>query len=128
MNFERIAWTIARILFALFFLYAPIMIILTFSGDHPPESVPAAAHFTEALNQSGFMNPALIAVLLAGGALILFDRFAPLGLLLLAPPIAVITLFHWCLTHNYVWGSIWPFWWAVLAWHYRAVLARLWAR
>jgi hypothetical protein len=128
MGYRRLGWGVTRILFGLFFLYAPIMIIILFGGQHPPETVAAASHFTIALNQSGFMNPALIAVLLIGGAAMLFDRSAPIGLLILAPPIFVIACFHWFLTHNYLWGSIWPIWWAVLAWHYRMVFARLWER
>ncbi|RYD47973.1 MAG: DoxX family protein [Sphingomonadales bacterium] len=128
MQYRKLAWTAARILFGLFFLYAPIMILIVFGGQHPPESVPAAARFTTALNETGFMNPALIAVLLLGGAAMLFDRSAPIGLLLLAPPIFVIAAFHWFLTRDYVWGSIWPLWFALLAWHYRLVFARLWER
>lgn len=126
MRYERIFWTVARVLFGLFFLYAPIMILIVFHGQHPPEAVPTAGRLTLALNESGFMNPMLIATLLAGGGAMLFDRSAPIGLLLLAPPIAVIAAFHWCLTHQYVWGTIWPVWFAALAWHYRAVFARLW--
>lgn len=121
-------WGIARILFGLFFLYAPILILIEFGGQQPPEPMPAAAHFTRALDDSGFMNPALIAVLLIGGVAMMFDRSAPIGLLLLAPPIVVIAGFHWFLTHNYLWGSIWPVWLALLAWHYRDVFARLWER
>ncbi|HWK34988.1 hypothetical protein [Sphingomonas sp.] len=128
MRLQRLAWGSARVLFGLFFLYAPIMIMIEFGGNHPPETVAAAAHFTEALTATRFMNPALIAVLLAGGAAMLLDRSAPVGLLLLAPPIFVIAGFHWFLTGSYLWGSIWPLWWAVLAWHYRHVFARLWER
>lgn len=126
MRYERIFWTIARVLFGLFFLYAPVMILIVFHGEHPPEGVPAAARFTQALNETGFMNPLLIAVLLAGGAAMLFDRSAPIGLLVLAAPIGVITAFHWCLTQDYVWGTVWPVWFGVLAWHYRRIFARLW--
>ncbi|RYD56326.1 MAG: hypothetical protein EOP60_05300 [Sphingomonadales bacterium] len=125
---HNLPWTIARVLFGLFFLYAPIMIMISFGGQHPPEDVVAAARFTQALNETGFMNPALIVVLLIGGAAMLFDRSAPIGLLLLAPPIFVIAAFHWLLTHSYMWGSLWPLWWLALAWHYRSVFARLWER
>ena len=59
---------------------------------------------------------------------LLFDRWAPLGLIILATPIALIAAFHFFLTGNYVWGAIWPSWWAALAWHYCAVFARLWER
>ncbi|RYY27856.1 MAG: hypothetical protein EOP62_05160 [Sphingomonadales bacterium] len=128
MHYRKLAWSVARVLFGLFFIYAPIMILIEFGGQHPPETIPAAARFTDALNASGFMNPALIAALLAGGLAMLFDRSAPIGLLILASPIFVIGAFHWFLTHNYVWGSIWPIWFAALAWHYRHVFARLWER
>lgn len=117
---------IARVLFGVFFIYAPIMILIQFGGQHPPETSPAATRFTEALNESGFVNPALIVVFLIGGIAMLFDRSAPIGLILLAPPVLVIAGFHWFLTHSYVWGTIWPVWLAILAWHYRSVFARLW--
>ena len=125
MRYRTLGWTIARILFGAFFLYAPIMIIVTFGGRHPPEPNAAAQDFTDALTASGFMNPLLIVDLLIGGALMLFNRTAPAGLILLGPPILVIACFHWLLTHSYVWGGIWPIWFAVLAWHYRAVFRRL---
>ena len=128
MKYERYVWMAVRVLFGLFFIYAPIMIMVKFGGNHPPETVAAAARFTEALDQSGFMNPALIAVLMIGGAALLFDRWAPVGLILLGPPIFVIGCFHWFLTHNYIWGSVWPIWYAILVWRYRAVFARLWER
>lgn len=128
MRYKWLGWAILRVLFGLFFLYAPIMILIEFGGQHPPETVVAAANFTRALNDTGFMNPALIAVLLIGGAAMLFDRTAPVGLLLLAPPIFVIACFHWFLTGKYVWGTIWPVWLALLVWHYRHVFARLWER
>ena len=128
MRYRQLGWTIARILFGAFFIYAPIMIMIEFGGQNPPESVPAAAHFTEALNASGFINPALIVVLIVAGVAMLFDRSAPIGLILLSAPIFVIMCFHWFLTRDYIWGSIWPIWFALLAWHYRHVFARLWER
>lgn len=128
MRYRNLGWTIARILFGAFFIYAPIMILIEFGGQNPPESVPAAQNFAKALNETGFINPALIVDLLIGGMLMLFNRTAAVGLILLAPPILVITGFHWFLSHQYVWGSIWPVWWALLAWHYRPVFARLWER
>jgi hypothetical protein len=125
MNWANIFWAALRILFGAFFIYAPVMIIVQFGGNHPPEAVPEAAALTGALNASGFMNPLLMIVCLVGGAAMLSDRLAPVGLILLAPPIAVIASFHWFLTGNYVWGSIWPVWLAILAWRYRSVFLRL---
>lgn len=125
MNYRQIAWTVLRVLFGLFFIYAPIMVLVEYGVQNPPESLPAAAHFTQALDQTGFMTPSLIVALLVGGVAMLFDRTAAIGLILLGAPIFVIGCFHWFLTHNYVWGSIWPVWFALLAWRYRSVFARL---
>lgn len=82
----------------------------------------------EALNATGFMNPLLIASFLVAGCAILFDRTAPIGLIILAPSIVVITCFHWFLTGNYTWGTIWPAWFLLLAWRLRRAFARLWDR
>lgn len=125
MKYGRHIWTVARVLFGLFFIYAPIMVIVKFGGQNPPETVPAASHFVQALDQTGFMTPSLIAVMIGAGLTILFDRTAPVGLILLGAPVFTIAGFHWFLTHNYVWGSIWPVWFALLAWHYRDRFARL---
>jgi len=100
MRYRAFGWTIARVLFGAFFLYAPILILVKFGGQNPPEPAVAAQHFATALNDSGFMNPLLIADLLIGGGLMLFDRTAPVGLILLGPPVLVITCFHWLLTHS----------------------------
>lgn len=128
MKYLNHGWTGLRVLFGLFFIYAPIMVIVKFGGQHPPETVAAAAHFTEALNATGFMNPLLIASLLIAGVAMLFDRTAAIGLIILAPSILVIACFHWFLSGNYVWGTIWPVWFLILAWRYRKVFARLWTR
>ncbi|WP_448659405.1 hypothetical protein ACPVPU_02815 [Sphingomonas sp. CJ99] len=125
MAWGNIVWATARILFGLFFILSTVMIIVRFGGDHPPEAVAEAADFTGALNRSGFANPMLIALFLVAGTALLFKRTAALGLVLLAPAIALITAFHWVLTHSYVWGSIWAIWWLALTWHERGRLMRL---
>ena len=125
MRYTDAAWTVFRVLFGLFFIYSPIMVLVSFGGQHPPETAAAAENFTQALNATGFMNPLLMVTLFVGGAAILFDRTAPVGLLLVAPSVVVIGFFHGFLTQNYVWGSIWPVWFAILAWRYRSVFARL---
>lgn len=125
MRWSDWAWAVARCLYGLVFIGLTAVVIIQFGGNHPPEVNPAAGDFTGALNRTGFMNPLLTGTLLLGGMALLFDRTAPIGLLLVAPSVVVIALFHWLLTHTPVWGSIWPIWWAVLAWRYRSVFARL---
>lgn len=126
MRWTNRGWAAARILFGLFFLYAPLMVIVQFGGQNPPETMAAASDFASALDRTGFMNPLIIGTMLAGGGALLFERSAPVGLILLGPSIVVIAGFHWFLTGKLLWGSIWPIWFASLVWHYRAVFSRLW--
>ncbi len=119
---------IGRSLYGLVFIALTILVLVKFGDVQPPAAAPAANDFTTALNRAGFINPLLSATLLVGGTAMLFDRWAPLGLLLLAPSVVVIAGFHWFLSGGYVWGSIWPIWWGILAYHYRHVFARLWER
>lgn len=128
MKYQDIAWSAFRVLFGLYFIFASVMVMMNFGGNHPPESVAAAGHFTLALDATGFMNPMLIASFLVAGVALLFNRTAPVGLIILAPSVLVIACFHWFLTGKYVWGTIWPVWYLLLVWHYRHVFARLWAR
>lgn len=128
MRYTDRVWTLVRILFGLFFLYAALMVIVVFRGMNPPETVIAASDFARALDRTGFMNPLIIGSMLVAGTALLFKRTAPLGLILLAPSIVVIACFHWFLTGKYVWGAIWPIWFALLVWHFRHVFVKLWAR
>ncbi len=127
MGYSERAWMLGRTLFGLFFIYAAVMVTITYGGMHPPEATAAARDFTTALDRTGFFNPLLIVSMIVAGLALLFNRTAPLGLILLAPSVVVITCFHWFLTGDYLWGTVWPVWFAVLAWHYRHVFARLWA-
>src|SRR3546814_1263444 len=88
MRLANRRWAVARILFGLFFLYAPLMVIVQFGGQNPPETMPAASDFASALDRTGFMNPLIIGTMLMGGAALLFERSAPFGLILLGPSTA----------------------------------------
>src|SRR3546814_10796118 len=72
MRLANRRWAVARILFGLFFLYAPLMVIVQFGGQNPPETMPAASDFASALDRTGFMNPLIIGTMLMGGAALLF--------------------------------------------------------
>jgi hypothetical protein len=63
----------------------------------PAGTTPAAMAFFSALYASGFMLTLLALSFLIGGLLLLLDRTAPLGLIVLAPPIVVIPLYNWLL-------------------------------
>jgi|SRR5580765_6592726 len=60
----------------------------------PEGTTPASSAFFAALHASGFMLPLLSLSFLIGGLLLLLDRTAPLGMILLAPPIVVIPLYN----------------------------------
>lgn len=87
----------------------------------PPLTPPTAAGraFLEALSMTGFFTPMLAATYLAGASALLFQRTAPLGIVLLAPPMVVIFLFHIFLTGMVLWGGTWSGALAVLAWGHR---------
>jgi hypothetical protein len=93
MRLADIALTGLRWLYGLFFFTTGVAItlylVLGFGGP-PPQPTAAAAAFDAALQKAGFINPLLaIGFLLGGGALAL-KRTTPLGLVLLAPSVAVI--------------------------------------
>src|SRR3546814_13900726 len=74
MRLGKRRWAVARRLFGLFFLYAPLMVIVPFGGQNPPETMPAASDFASALDRTGFMNPLIIGTMLMGGAALLFEQ------------------------------------------------------
>ena len=93
----------------------------------PGGTTPAAIAFFAALTASGFMLTLLALSFLVGGLLLLLDRTAPLGLVLLAPPIVVIPLYNWLLEAQPFTSG--PFVVAIhvfLAWYYWARFRPLW--
>lgn len=94
----RHATTAARILLGLVFFVFGLIGLLDLIP--PPESgVPAAAMaLSTALLQSGYMFPLIKGTEVVGGALLLSNRFVPLALVLLAPVVVNILLFHLFLT------------------------------
>ncbi len=121
--FSRWAWLAARLLFGLFF-FATGLAIAAFSVlgvGHPPTQPTAAAQaLTDALDRSRIMDPLLALSYLAGGGALLWRPTAPLGLVLLAPPVVTILAFHLVLTGSIAWGCFVTAWFAALVWHQRA--------
>jgi hypothetical protein len=91
------------------------------------EVAAGAIAFQTALTESRFMDPLLASTCLFGGAALLFRRTSPLGIVVLAPVVVVIFLFHAVLSGNWLWGTMNLLWFAGLAWHYRRALAILWS-
>ena len=88
----RIAALIARLLLGLIFVVFGLNAFLQFIPMGPPPTG-LAGQFIGALFQSHYLW--VVAVLqIVGGALLLVNRYVPLGLVLLGPVIVNIVLFH----------------------------------
>jgi uncharacterized membrane protein YphA (DoxX/SURF4 family) len=87
----RMAVLVARVLLGLVFFVFGLNGFLHFLPQPPPP--PPAAAFFGALAATGYMIPLLFTTQVAGGALLLLGA-VPLGLVLLAPVIVNIVLFH----------------------------------
>jgi hypothetical protein len=126
---KRLVWTAIRWIYGLFFLLTGIWIALSVTTDltsPPDQPTSSAAAFMDALSASGFMDQVLAISFVGGGALLLFNRTAPAGLLILAPPVTVILLFHLMLSGQAVVGVVVAAVFVALAWHYRRAFAPLW--
>jgi uncharacterized membrane protein YphA (DoxX/SURF4 family) len=95
---RRYAIHAARVLLGLVFFVFGLMGL--FNLIPPPQGgVPAGAMaFGAALMNTGYMFPLIKGTEVLGGALLLSNRFVPLALVLLAPVVVNIFLFHLFLT------------------------------
>src|ERR1043166_6715599 len=94
----KIAFTIARLLLGLMFFVFGLNGFLNFLSMGPmPTGL--AGQFIEALAQSHYFW-VVAGLQVVGGALLLVNRFVPLGLVLLGPVIVNIILYHLLLNPN----------------------------
>ena len=116
---------IARWLFGGFYLFAGAM-RLVHAGTAAPFANPRAQALNAALHEAQFVDPLLAVSLLGGGALLLFHRTAPLGIVVLAPMIVAFSLFHAVLNGTWWFGAITLTYLLLLAWAYRRAFSALW--
>ncbi|MDO8433800.1 MAG: DoxX family membrane protein [Candidatus Binatus sp.] len=88
----RIAMMIVRTLLGLIFFVFGLNGFFHFIPTPPPP--PAAGQFFGALFATGYMIPLIFTCQVVGGALLLIGVAAPLALIILAPVIVNIVLFH----------------------------------
>lgn len=100
--------------------------LLTGVGNPFTQPNPEAQAFTDALTRSRIVDPLLAISYAVGGAALLRDRTAPLGLVVLAPSVTMIMLFHFVLSGQWPIGLVVGLVCAVLAFGYRRRLAALW--
>ena len=125
----RLAWDVLRWLYGLFFLLTGVWIILSVSTGFtspPPQPNARAAAFMQALSATGFIDPLLAFSFILGGGALLSRQTVPLGLVVLAPSVAVILLFHLVLSHQLPVGLVVAALWFALAWRERDRLSCLW--
>jgi len=120
----RIVVLIARILLGLVFLVFGLNGFLNFI---PVGQLPSglAGQFVTALLQSHYVQ-VVCAFEVAGGALLLINRYVPLGLTLLGPIIVNILLYHLLLFHMGVGiGVVVAILWGIVAFYHRQSFAGL---
>jgi len=94
----RLLTTVARVLLGLTFFVCGLNGFLHFLPA-PSTAMPAAAvAFGGALFSTGYMIPLIAGTEFVTGALLLANRFVPLALIVLAPVVVNIALFHAFLT------------------------------
>jgi putative oxidoreductase len=120
----KIAVLIARILLGLIFVVFGLNGFLQFLPSGP---MPAglAGDFTRVLIQSHYVL-VVAAFQVVGGALVLINRYVPLGLALLGPELVNILAFHLLMLPSTIWiGLFASILWLLLFFHYRAYFAGL---
>jgi len=83
--------------------------------------------FASALTASGFIDPLISATCLVGGLLVLVRRTTPLGLVVLAPLVTVIFLYHLLLSGSPAIGAVQLVLLLALAWVHRGAYRPLWS-
>lgn len=118
----RLAISVFRIAYGGFFLvvglYGGYSVFSGGGNPFAPDPGPAA-DFQNALEATGFVVPLMLACYVIGGTALLFSRTAPLGIILLAPFVAVIVFYHLFLGGSALWAGLWGAGLLLLAWRYR---------
>src|SRR5258708_29868365 len=115
----KIASIIARYLLALIFVVFGLNGFLHFIPQKPPSSELAGQYFT-VMFTSGYLK-FVFALQLIAGVLFLFRRTVPLALVIAAPLIVNILLFHALMDPGgIVPGLVVTALWFVVFWHFRA--------
>jgi uncharacterized membrane protein YphA (DoxX/SURF4 family) len=94
----RVLATLARLLLGLTFFVCGLNGFLNFLPAPSTGMPPAAVAFGSALFSTGYMLPLIAGTELFTGALLLANCFVPLALIVLAPVVVNIVLFHAFLT------------------------------
>ena len=122
-------WRAVRWLFGAFYLISGVHFSLVFAGILPKPGFglsSASAAFQDALAATGFVVPLLFLTYIVSGALMLRERTAPLGIVILAPVMVIIFFTNTLLDHAWIWGCGNTLILAALAWQFRSAFIPLW--
>jgi hypothetical protein len=127
-KYSDVVWTALRWSYAFWFFSGSFVVMLhQFTGQPEfPRVEPSAQAFLDALHASQFLYPLLALSYLVGGVALFKRMTAPLGLVILAAPTAVIVAFHVFLSGKPLWGALVGGIFALLAWRERERFAGLW--
>jgi len=121
----KIASLIAQILVGLVFVVFGSNAFLNFI--HAPLPPGPGGEFAKLLSESGY-GLFVGGVQVIGGALLLVNRFVPLGLTLLGPVLVNILLFHGLISHpGWQPGVVMAILWIFLFWRYKKNFAGIFA-
>jgi len=121
--------TIIRWIYAAFFFLIGAQSLLVIAGILPASEFPGSPEtkaFTEAIFATGFIGPIMSITYVASGMLMLFNRTAPLGIVLLAPFVVVILFTHLMLNGSPVFGILLAAILGLLAWQFRDAYQPMW--
>lgn len=127
---DPIPWRVLRYLYAAYYLFVGIFLILSLAGAIAPPQLKiseASAAFQAALGKTGFMFPLLAFTYIASACALFLRRTAPLGLVLLAPIAVVIFFTDTVLDTAWIFGSLNAVVLLALAWHFRTAFRPLWS-
>lgn len=120
---------ITRWIYSIFFFLIGAQSLLMYAGVLPKmdySGSPEIVAFEEAIFSTGFIGPIMAITYFTSGILMLFNRTAPLGLVLLAPFVLVILFTHLMLNGNPPLGIFVISLWGLFAWQYRAAYHPMW--
>ena len=121
--------TITRWLYSAFFLLIGAQALLASAGILSASEFPGSPEtkeFTNAIFATGFIGPIMSVTYVASGILMLFNRTAPLGIVLLAPFIVVILFTHLMLNGSPVFGILLAALLGIFAWQFRDAYQPMW--
>ena len=122
--------TITRWIYAVLFLLMGAHSLLVYAGILPHNNgypgSPEIKAFTEVIFSTGFIGPIMSITYFSSGILMLFNRTAPLGIVLLAPFVVVILFTHLMLNGNPAIGIITALLLGVFAWQFRKAYQPMW--